>query len=292
MMKRFIVACMVFLAGCGPSAEVELGDTNAERGGPAISKKPLGNLFIIGGGSRPASIMEGMAQQVTSPGAYVLVFPQSSAEPDSAFFYLERDLRPHVEMPIVNVGNAYLRTSLIDSVRQASLIFITGGDQNRFLKSVHPGVSKAIKAAYEKGATVGGTSAGAALMSSIMITGDQRDWPVYEPTYSTLNLGNGIYDQGLGLLDSVVVDQHFVVRSRYNRLISALADTGFPYAIGVDESTAFVVTPDYCTVLGESQVVLMHRPEKFHGPNGKIGLAHLRMDIYLQGDTFNLNLWK
>lgn len=292
MTRTIGICCVGLMMACGSVPEKEEVDLLAERGTSAFVAKPEGNLVIIGGGGRPASLMATMAQMAERPDAYALVFPQSSAEPDSSFFYFAKDLKPHTDMPIVMVSDGYLRNSLVDSVRQAALIFITGGDQNRFVESVHSSVRKAIKEAYYSGATIGGTSAGAALMSATMITGDQREWPLYESTYRSLIHGNAIYDQGLGLLDSVVVDQHFVARSRYNRLISALADTGLPYAAGIDEATALVVTPSYCTAVGESQVVLMKRPAQFVNRGGHIGLSNMQVDIYLEGDTFNLNLWK
>jgi cyanophycinase len=125
-------------------------------------------------------------------------------------------------------------------------------------------------------------------MSALMITGDQRMVEEYESTYSSLIYNNGIYAKGLGLLDSVIVDQHFVTRSRYNRIISAMADTNLPYGIGIEESTALIVAPDYMTVAGENQVILFRRPGSYFRHNDRIGLRNLRINIYLPGDTFHL----
>lgn len=287
-MRKAIHICMAAaMISCGSSQTDEGFDFS--NGNGVEKAAPKGSLFIIGGGKRPAGLMKGMVDMARGDDPYALVFPQSSASPDTSFMFIEADIAAQSEMPIVKVGNANLRTSLVDSVRSASLIFITGGDQRRFLESVHPAVQKSIKEAYIAGAVVAGTSAGAALMSKVMITGDQREQPKYESTYSTLFHKNGIYAEGLSLLDSIIIDQHFVARSRYNRLISALADTGYPYAVGVDEATAFVVAPDYCTVAGESQVVVFQRPDSFTESDGRIGLRNMKMNLYLDGDTFKLN---
>lgn len=279
---------LFFALGCNRQELPEI-DQNAERGRSTMAKKPSGTLFIIGGGKRPKSIITAMKDAIEMQGNYALIFPHAGLEPDSSFYYTAKDFAAHTDLELVNIKNAKLRNSLIDSVRSAPLIFITGGDQNRFLEEVHPAVRKAIKEAYFNGAVVGGTSAGAALMSKVMITGNQRDWPEYEGTYSRLHQGNGIYDEGLGLLDSILVDQHFVARSRYNRLISILADTGYPYGAGIDESTALVVRPDFYSVVGENQVVVMTRPDSVFKKNQRIGLRNMQLDIYLQGDTFLLN---
>lgn len=256
---------------------------------PAIAHPaPEGNLFIIGGGKRPPALMKAFTDLAGTDEGYALVFAQSSAEPDTSFRYISEELAAHTDLPVIRVKNADGRQALIDSVRAAKLIFITGGDQNRFLRDVHTDVGGAIRDAYYRGATVGGTSAGAALMSRVMITGDQREELLYESTYSRLTYGNGVYAGGLGLTDSLIIDQHFVVRSRYNRLISALADTEYPAAAGIDESTALVITPGYTTVAGESQVVILTRPEQTVDRNGKIGLKEMKINIYLQGDTFKI----
>lgn len=288
MMRNLLYIWMVIaVSSCRPAAGDEGFDFSNGNESEAVA--PKGTLFIIGGGKRPPELMRAMVNMASDDSPYALVFPQSSVEPDTSFVFIEADMAAQTEMPIVKIGNAKLRTSLIDSVRTASLIFITGGDQRRFLEKVHPAVQNAIKKAYMDGAVVGGTSAGAALMSKVMITGDQRGHPEYEPTFSALYHQNGIYAEGLSLLDSIIIDQHFVARSRYNRLISALADTGYPYAAGVDEATAFVVAPDYCTVVGESQVVVFHRPDSLTESDGRIGLRNLKMNLYLDGDTFKLD---
>jgi cyanophycinase len=176
-----------------------------------------------------------------------------------------------------------------DKVRSASLIFLTGGDQNRFLEKVDTTLRQAIKDAYFRGATVAGTSAGAALMSKIMITGDQHHEPEYEETYSRLFYKNGEYAEGLGLIENAVIDQHFITRSRYNRLISALADTSVPEAFGIEESTALLITPQYSTVVGDNQVVRLQKPDSFTERNGRIGFGEMKINMYLEGDTFSIN---
>jgi cyanophycinase len=281
-MKGIYIFALVVLSAC--SAEPD--ERPPETPDPNVAK---GTLFIIGGGARPDAMMQEMMRLADlNDTDYGLVFTQTSSEPDTSYFYLVKQLRQFTEHPLVMVNDSVFRTSLVDSIRGASLIFITGGDQARFLKKVQASAQSAIVEAYQNGALIGGTSAGAALMSELMITGDQKLEADYEPTYSWLRYGNGVYTNGLGLIDNVIIDQHFVARSRFNRIISALADTEYAFGVGIDESTALVVCADYCTVAGENQVMVFHRPEKLTERDNRIGLRNLRIDAYLQGDTFSL----
>ena len=85
-------------------------------------------------------------------------------------------------------------------------------------------VKEAIREARNNGALIAGTSAGASVMSKRMITGNALMDTVLSPTFKRLSKGNLELKEGLGLLDSVIIDQHFVVRSRYNRMLSAIME--------------------------------------------------------------------
>jgi len=247
-----------------------------------------GKLFIIGGGSRTIEMMEELVRMSMSDDGYALVMAQSSSEPDTSFFYVEKQLVEFTNRPIIHLDSAKTETFPIDSILNADLIYLTGGNQNRFLEKVSAEMQEAIKQAYRDGATVAGTSAGAALMSKVMITGDQKKEPEYESTYSRLEYGNAITTEGLGLLDSVVVDQHFVARSRYNRILSVMADLDYPVGAGIEESTALVVFPEGLTVVGEGQVLIFEKAESYTRRNDKIGFENMILSAYLQGDTFRL----
>jgi len=258
---------------------------------PEIFKpKGHGSLFIIGGGGRPLSLMENMIQVADlQDDDYVLVMSQSSSEPDTSFHYVNIQFEEVSQAPVIHVDSAAVQSMSTDSISGAQLIYITGGDQNRFLNAVPEKAIEAIRVAYEKGSTIAGTSAGAALMSSVMITGDQQLQEEYRSTYPWLNYDNGIYKEGLGLVDSIIVDQHFVARSRYNRIISAMADRNLPLGAGIDESTALVVSLGFCQVMGEGQVLIFERPEKYSEYKNRIGFKNLKIHSFLPGDTINLN---
>jgi cyanophycinase len=257
--------------------------------------QPKGNLFIIGGGSCSTRLIQTLLStaQLTSKD-YIVVLPMATEEPDTAYYYIKTELEKECSNTIANLNFTKKDTSnkkWLDSLLHAKLIFITGGDQSRFMNVVlHTSIQQAILKAYNNGATVAGTSAGAAMMSSHMITGNHLlGDTTYTATLRELRRDNIEIKDGLGLLTSAIVDQHFVARSRYNRLLSALA--GYPglACIGIDEATAIIVHGKNVTVTGEGQVILFSNPENIRtNPQGLIKFDDVRMTIYTDGDSFQL----
>jgi cyanophycinase len=255
---------------------------------------PKGKLFIIGGGDRPPSLIQSLVKTAElKEKDYVIVLPMSSASPDTSYTYFKADLTPACTNPIINYNFTSNKTSYtpwLDSLKKAKLIFITGGDQDRFMNAVlNTPVTEAIHTAYKNGATIAGTSAGAAVMSEHMITGAELTDTTYRATFRKIWDKNIEFKEGLGLLTTAIIDQHFIVRSRYNRLLSALA--AFPSfdCIGIDEETAIIVQGNKITVTGESQVVVFRKPVSLRIASQKlIKVKDILFSIYTAGDEFLL----
>ena len=254
-----------------------------------------GTLFIIGGGDRPPALMkELVAASNLHTGDYVAVLPMSGASPDTSFYYFKADLKPVCNNEIVNLNfkssevNNKLR---LDSLEKAKLIFITGGDQERFMDVVlNTPVYDAIHRAYKNGATIAGTSAGAAVMSKFMITGNELVGDTaLKSTFRKVVDKNLEIKPGLGLMSNVIVDQHFIVRSRYNRLLSAIARFPELVCVGIDEETAIIVTGNKARVAGNSQVVVISKPEDLKiTDSGLIKMKDVRFSIFTAGDSFSI----
>lgn len=260
----------------------------------AQPKVPKGKLFIIGGGSRPDAMVERIISEAgLQQGGYAIILPMSSIEPDSAVYYASQQFIKKGITSIYGVNfvkGEKLSPAKLDSVRKAKLIYISGGDQNRFMEVVlGTEIEKAIHQAYENGSVVGGTSAGAAVMSKVMITGNELKHPDYESTFRNIEADNIETKPGLGLIRTAIIDQHFVRRSRHNRLISAIIEFPDMKGIGIDESTAILVKGNDVEVVGDSQVIVLENPK--HSKvirNGKLGASGMTMTILLPGDTFKL----
>lgn len=286
-MKFYRILIPILLLFCGLIVQAQPG-----------SVQPKGKLFIIGGGDRPPALMKSLvAVAEMKPGDYVIVLPMSSEYPDTSYHYFKAGLQPVCKNAIINFSFTQEKINnknWLDSLEKAKLIFITGGDQDRFMKAViNTPVYNAIHNAYKNGATIAGTSAGAAVMSQHMITGKELKDTVYRATFRKLEDKNLEVKPGLGLLTSAMIDQHFIVRSRYNRLLSALAKYPLLTCIGIDEATAIIVYRDSVKVLGESQVILMQQPTDLKiTTGGLIKFKDLKFSIYTDGDEFILNQLK
>lgn len=254
-----------------------------------------GKLVIIGGGSRPQVLIDRIIKEAKlDKSGYGIILPMSSAEPDSAIYYskkqfVETGLRNIVGLQIYK--NEKLRKVKLDSIRNANMIYISGGDQNKFMDIVGgTSAEEAIHSAYKNGSVIAGTSAGAAVMSKMMISGNELKHLDYSSTFRNIESENIEIKTGLGMLSGVIIDQHFVKRSRYNRLISAVIEHPDLVGIGIDEATALIVNGDTIEVLGESQVIVLKNPKKSKTElNGKLGAQDLELNIYLPGDTFKIN---
>jgi cyanophycinase len=266
---------------------------------PAAAQKkaavPKGKLFIIGGGDRPPSLMKSLvATAELSPTDYVVVLPMSSENPDTSYFYFKTDLEPVCKNKIVNFNFTKEKVNdknWLDSLEHAKLIFITGGDQDRFMKIVlNTSVFNSIHTAYVNGSTIAGTSAGAAVMSQHMITGAELTDTTYRATFRKLQYNNIEIKEGLGLLTTAVIDQHFIVRSRYNRLLSAIAKYPSLACIGIDETTAIIVKANNVEVTGIGQVIVLQNPKDLKiTTDGLIKINDLKFSIYTNGDHFLIN---
>jgi len=252
------------------------------------SNPAKGSLFIIGGGELTPGLMLSMVSLSGCDTAGVaLILPMSSIEPDSSYLYMLDNIghlcKNKPEMLMLDSRNTN-EPGIAERIAGASLIYLSGGDQSRFMQRIEGSVvAEEIRKAYMNGSMIAGTSAGAALMSKYMITGDQKLVPQYEGTYSFLRSENAIYTEGLGLLENVIIDQHFVVRSRYNRLISALYEKPGLLGMGIDESTAAFIKSDSMKLYGESQVLLFEALSSMENKDGRIATDSLLIRIFTPG---------
>jgi cyanophycinase len=247
---------------------------------PALAQN--GALVVVGGGNTGPDIIGRALELAGGKDAIVTVLPQSSAEPDAgdASVRMWRDAGAR-EAANVSFAN---RAAAEAALRRATLIWVPGGDQNRFMKAIAgTGLADVIRERYEAGAVVGGTSAGAAVLSDAMITGDAD--------LQSLTAGRTILAKGLGLWPDVIVDQHFLKRQRGNRLLSAVLDRRTLVGIGLDESTAVVLRRGSLDVIGKSSVVIIDpRGAEIEGASSGQPAAgtNLKLSVLRAGDSYSL----
>jgi cyanophycinase len=172
-------------------------------------------------------------------------------------------------------------------------VFFSGGDQSRHTAVLlDTPLHAALLEFYAGGGVVGGTSAGAAVMSEVMITGDERHKPEEGHEFETIEAGNVITARGLGFIGKAVIDQHFVRRKRHNRLLSLLAERPELLGIGIDESTAVLVEPGRTfEVIGQRSVLVFDasRARIRISPAGAVGAEGISLHILTEGQRFDLD---
>jgi cyanophycinase len=136
-------------------------------------------------------------------------------------------------------------------VGDATGIFLTGGNQLRLSSTIGGTLlAEAVMDRFRAGAVAGGTSAGASAMSTHMIA--------FGASGGTPKHRMAALAAGLGVLPSVIVDQHFQQRNRYGRLLSVIAQNPSLLGIGIDEDTAGVVGPDgVMEVIGRGSITIV-----------------------------------
>lgn len=256
----------------------------------AQAQSAKGNLFIIGGGDRSEDLIKQMVKTANfKANDYIVVLPMASGVPEEGYAYISSQLKPHTDATVKNFNFSKHDVNdqkWLDSLRGAKLIYILGGDQNRFMKVVlNTPIYAAIHKAYANGSTIAGTSAGAAVMSKYMITGQHLIDTAAKDGFNKLWDKNIEFSEGLGLLQNTIIDQHFIKRNRYARLISSLAAHPELVCVGVDEGTAIIVHDTKATVAGESQVIRIANPQNLRKTGkGLIKFNQAEFGIFTAGD--------
>lgn len=176
----------------------------------------------------------------------------------------------------------------LEYIEKANGIFVTGGNQLR-LTTILGGtaVAKAIRRANARGVAVGGTSAGAAILSEHMIA--------YGAEGHTPHAGAVSLVPGFGLTNRIIIDQHFRQRDRLGRLLTALAYNPFAVGIGLDEDTAaFIDHTKKIHVVGAGAITIVDASELSHSSiadtkEGKpVCMTNVRLHVLVDGGTFDL----
>ncbi len=253
---------LTILATASP-AEKLLVSRPASRGGA---------LVICGGGGVPEPVRDRFLELAGGPRARIVVIPTAGLIADSPS--VNSVLDPWKDKGVASVQLVHTRSrdqandaGFVRPLAQATGVWFGGGRQDSIAEAyLGTEVERQLKALLERGGVIGGTSAGAAIMTRVMITGGHKRADV---------------GQGFDFFPGAVVDQHFLKRNRLSRLLSVLTDHPDLIGLGIDERTALVVNvrSHVLNVVGESYVVAC-----VPGPVGHPA----RLEILKPGDEANL----
>ena len=264
--------------------------------GPAAAQPAArGHLVIIGGGTRPPEVMQRIAALAGGAKGKMLIVPHASGVPETGPD-LEKEFRA------LGLGTVVLVTAdraaadtdaVLAQMDGATGVYFAGGDQNRVTAALHgTRVAERLLALYRDGAVITGTSAGAAVMSRVMITGDEARPLTKDEAWQTIESENVATAPGLGFLDDVILDQHFVRRRRFNRLLSLVLEQPAQLGVAIDEETATWVKPDRTfEVIGRGPVLVVDasagtasKDAATHGLRGE----NLRLHVLRAGSRYDL----
>jgi cyanophycinase len=255
--------------------------------GCCMGAAPKGTLVIVGGHGTTPEIMDAFLKGAGGRGGIIGIIPTATIDPEGELKDWAEALPPHgiTLVPLdVRKREDSSTPAMLEAAAKCTGFWFSGGDQARVGdKIVGTPLQKVILERYRAGAVVGGTSAGAAIMSKTMLVG--------EDIFGKLELremGKDAYitREGMGFLPpGVIVDQHFIKRGRENRLLSIVMTYPDHLAIGIDETTALVVRNGVGTVFGASGV-LVFDPAGMKQSHG--GFEGLRLHYLRKGGTIDL----
>jgi cyanophycinase len=283
---------------------------------------PTGQLFIVGGGwraSNRALFAELMETRHLHESGHVGIIAAASGRPVK-YGNLFRDvlagygMNPDqiellplavVDDPSTTADESVWRdnaasTEVADRIRGLALVWFTGGDQSRIMDILRPGgveaspVYRALLDQFWQGGAIGGTSAGAAVQSAVMILGGSSPGALRHGLAQTYagpeqqESGALVLGRGAGFFPHGIIDQHFDRKARLGRLVVALLASRREarFGFGIDEDTALVydAATDSAVVRGPATVVMVDATDAREA-DGTI--SGIRLSVLSAGDTIS-----
>ncbi|MDF2547481.1 MAG: cyanophycinase [Anaerosolibacter sp.] len=288
-----------------------------------------GSLVIVGGAMESTS--EGIYNKFIELAggkdeAKIAIIPAASGSPSKYANEFKKDLmaygvkESHIEIIPIAVkdekktadvdestwaGNGS-KPEIASQIEKCTGVWFVGGDQTRITQTLFKEDGSntlaldAIWDVYKEGGVIGGTSAGAAIMSDIMIAGGNSLGALvngFTTEYTSMNdqeQGPVYLQKGLGFFKHGIVDQHFDRKARLGRLIVTALEKGKKdeLAYGVDENTAMIVNNEtkMIEVVGAGGVTLVDISKATKDLKSKrTSIKDIVISYIEQGDTFNIS---
>lgn len=260
-----------------------------------MNNKLSGNLIIIGGAEDKEGkkeILKRVCMCINKETDILLVATVATEHPKEAAkrynkAFGELGVKNIKILDISNREDAFKEENY-KLVYESSLIFFTGGDQLRITSLIGGSpIYDALKTSADRGIYIVGTSAGASVMSNTMIVeGEDEE----APRKCTLKMA-----PGLGLINNIIIDQHFVQRGRIGRLLTGVAQNPQVLGVGIDENTAIIANKSgEIEVIGEGAVYFIDGSEISYSNVSEqhsdevLSIYNVRIHVLKEGNKFNL----
>lgn len=251
-----------------------------------------GPLIVIGGHEDkegPRAVLKEVARRVD--GGKLVVATVASHQPEGYFESYEKGFEglgvgELVELYVHDRAETH-DPELLKVLDGAAGVFFTGGDQLRLSSQIgDTEIERRVRAVWEAGGVIAGTSAGASVMSETML--------VKGTSGESYRIGDLHMAPGMGLMRDAIIDQHFAERGRFGRLLGAVAHNPRVLGLGIDEDTAMVVEGDRFEVIGTGAIYVVNgesvsysniAEEKRERP---LTMFDVRLHVLSSGDSFDL----
>jgi len=207
-------------------------------------------LVIVGGGQHPPAAMQQFYQWAGQKEARILYIPWATSEPQENYQEVAKDFPPGTTLIMAPAD----KQQFLAELEKATAVWFSGGDQVKTMDVLKDReLLEKLRQKYQAGTVFGGTSAGCAIMSRRMLTG--------EGDFSLLDGRQVEVREGLGLLpERIIVDQHFLKRQRQNRLFGLVLLHPDALGIGIDEDSALILEDqNRARVAGRSPLMMVQR---------------------------------
>jgi cyanophycinase len=252
---------------------------------------PLGTIVLLGGGydDPTLALLAGLLPDRHAP--IEILTTATAYEPAATHAGYARVLAtlgcPHVAHLQVDGEHPADAPATLARLQAAAVVFLTGGNQERLTECLAGTQFLEIlrhRYQHETGFFLAGTSAGASALGGQMLVAG-RGWRSL--------LGGGIeVVPGLGLLPELLIDQHFIERERYPRLLHAVLAHPHLLGLGLSEETGLLLRPGRpAEVFGTEVVVVVNARHVTASnalalPKGRpLGARGITVDLLVAGDT-------
>lgn len=260
-----------------------------------MSEKVSGNLIIIGGAEDKEGdkeILKRVAKYIDPENEKLIIATIATEYPEKSY---QNYKNVFSDLGIKNIDKLDISTredafnmKNVELINNSNLLFFTGGDQLRITSMIGGSpVYAAVKELCDNGGLIAGTSAGASVMSDTMIVQGEDD---ESPHKCTLKMS-----PGLGLVNNIIIDQHFAQRGRIGRLLTAIAQNPEVLGIGIDEDTAIVVSDKgTAEVIGSGAVYFIDGSSIDYSNVSEqysdeiLSMFNVKLHVLKDGNRFNL----
>ncbi|MBI6545159.1 MAG: cyanophycinase [Cyanobacteria bacterium NC_groundwater_1444_Ag_S-0.65um_54_12] len=263
-------------------------------------KQLVAPLVLIGGGPENHQVTAELLSLAGGTAARAVILPVGSSRPAEAGAAWEKYLAAFgVEARALLLPERAATTAIetLRTLAAADLLFFTGGDQRKLAEwlSGTP-VQGALLTAWQRGAVLAGTSAGAMIWgSNYLVSGTSRSALTMAFEKNSEGRPGLELRSAWGFLENFLIDTHFSEKQRLGRLLLALAATPAARALGIDEGTAAIFTGSQLRVIGKGSVSLITAPSLLGNNAKQAGLrtpfaaGPFVMQRLISGQSIDLN---